>query len=100
VKLDRFIVLSFVTICYLQAALEINTEGIENSWGDMYDMYVGSASISHQATIKKETSADLISDSAGSGFYQVLFCTSIDCVPLNSSRVNPGIFLKLRSLRI
>ncbi len=100
VKPTRFLILAFVTVCYLQAALEINTEGIENSWGDAYDMYVFSGSITHQTTFKKETAADFISDKSANAFTQTIIHTPFTNVPFNPHQEDSRIFLKFRSIRI
>jgi hypothetical protein len=100
VKLIRFLILSFVTVCYLQAALEINTEGTENSWGDTYDMYVCSGSFASQAVFKKETATDLIQDGGANAFAEIIIHTSFTDTPLNFFQEDQRIFLKFRSLRI
>lgn len=46
-----FIVVSF---CYLQSALEVNTDTIKNTWGDEYDTYIHADNTASQHIIKIE----------------------------------------------
>lgn len=39
-KKFKFIFLIFIFTVYLQAVLEVNTDTIENTWGDEYDSYI------------------------------------------------------------
>ena len=38
----KYFLLFLVTLLYLQAAFEVNTDSIKNTWGDEYDTYVHS----------------------------------------------------------
>jgi hypothetical protein len=87
-------------VCYLQAALEINTEGIENSWGDTYDMYVYSAPFASPAAFKKETATVLIPDNSANAFSDIVIHAPFTGIPFNFSQKYLKIFLKFRALRI
>lgn len=45
-----------VSVCYLQAAFELDTDYTKNTWGDSYDSYVQTDnSVAHHVTEKKQS---------------------------------------------
>jgi hypothetical protein len=47
----RYILFLIVSLCYLQAVLEINTDTITNTWFDEYDTYIH---VDNSKTLKVE----------------------------------------------
>ena len=55
----KYLLLLIVSLCYLQSALEVNTDTIKNTWGDEYDTYIHADNSPIQHNIKTEHSTDL-----------------------------------------
>jgi hypothetical protein len=67
----KYLLLLIVSICYLQAAFEINTDTITNTWGDELDTYIqaDNFAIPHIQKIEQSSHYFLLSDYSFS--YQV-----------------------------
>lgn len=50
----RYLLFLVVSFCYLQSALEVNTDTIKNTWGDEYDTYIHADNTTIQHVIKIE----------------------------------------------
>jgi len=63
----KYFLFLIVSLCIYQAAFEVNTDPLKNTWGDEYDMYIHADNNATQHILKAEDQTDfaLLSD-----FYQ------------------------------
>lgn len=50
----KYLLLFIVSLCYLQAAFEVNTDTLKNTWGDEYDTYIHADNNATQHILKTE----------------------------------------------
>ena len=67
----KHLLLLIVSLCYLQAAFEVNTDTITNTWCDEYDTYVHADNSATQHIQKIEQSTDYALLPYLSLFYQI-----------------------------
>lgn len=54
----KYLLLLIVSFCYLQAAFEVNTDTLKNTWGDEYDTYIHADNNATQHILKVEHQTD------------------------------------------
>lgn len=54
----KYLLLFIVSLCYLQAAFEVNTDTLKNTWGDEYDTYIHADNSATQHILKTEHQTD------------------------------------------
>jgi hypothetical protein len=54
----KYLLLLIVSLCYLQAAFEVNTDTLKNTWGDEYDTYIHADNNATQHILKVEHKPD------------------------------------------
>lgn len=55
----QYLLFFIVSLCYLQAAFEVNTDTLKNTWGDEYDTYIHPHNHATQHILKIEYQTDL-----------------------------------------
>jgi len=60
----KYLLILIVSLCYLQAAFEVNTDTLKNTWGDEYDTYIhaDNSATQHILKIEHQTDFALLSD--------------------------------------